>query len=228
MTSNHEFFLDPSRCIGCQACVHACGECETHRGVSMIHLDYVNRAAGVQTAPVVCMHCEDPTCARVCPADAIKQDDRGVVLSAAKPRCVACSNCVLACPFGVPKMQVRYGLMMKCDLCYDRTSAGKKPMCATVCPSGALFFGPREYVEKYRREKPVNEFQFGRQRVRTRVHIMTAPEHDALPLDIANFLPPETPDEDRPSSAHTGAPDAADAAVWEEISFRCEEETASL
>src|SRR5439155_1119684 len=84
------------RCIGCQACVQACGECETHRGVPMIHLDYVERAAGVQTAPVVCMHCEDPTCARVCPADAIKQDDRGVVLSAARPRCIACSNCVLA------------------------------------------------------------------------------------------------------------------------------------
>ena len=112
MTTEHEFFLDPSRCIGCQACVQACGECETHRGVPMIHLDYVDRAAGVQTAPVVCMHCEDPTCARVCPADAIKQDDRGIVLSAAKPRCVACSNCVLACPFGVPKMQTRYDLMM--------------------------------------------------------------------------------------------------------------------
>ena len=45
----------------------------------MIHLDYVHRPTGVQTAPVVCMHCEDPTCAKVCPADAIKQDDRGVV-----------------------------------------------------------------------------------------------------------------------------------------------------
>ena len=29
-----EFFLDPSRCIGCQACYHACAECDTHQGVS--------------------------------------------------------------------------------------------------------------------------------------------------------------------------------------------------
>ena len=36
-----EFFIDPSRCIGCQACVQACGECDTHRGTPMIHLDYV-------------------------------------------------------------------------------------------------------------------------------------------------------------------------------------------
>jgi len=125
-----EFFIDPSRCIGCQACVQACAECGSHRGQSMIHLEYVHRPTGVQTAPVICMHCEDPTCARVCPADAIKQDDNGVVLSAAKPRCVACSNCVLACPFGVPKMKVEMDLMMKCDMCYDRTSAGKKPGCA--------------------------------------------------------------------------------------------------
>jgi Fe-S-cluster-containing dehydrogenase component len=213
--NNCEFFIDPSRCIGCQACVQACGECETHRGVPLIHLDYVDRAAGVQTAPVVCMHCEDPTCARVCPADAIKQDDRGVVLSAAKPRCVACSNCVLACPFGVPKMQVGYDLMMKCDLCYDRTSVGKKPMCATVCPSGALFYGPREYVEKYRREQPLNEFQFGRQTVRTKVNLMAAPGVKSLPFDVADFLPWEAPGEDAQSTARTGAPDVADASVWD-------------
>ncbi len=36
--------------------------------------------------------------------------------------------------------------MMKCDMCYDRTSVGRKPMCATVCPSGALFFGTREQL----------------------------------------------------------------------------------
>ena len=39
------FFIDPNRCIGCQACVQACTECDTHRGESMIHLEYVDRAA---------------------------------------------------------------------------------------------------------------------------------------------------------------------------------------
>ena len=180
--SENEFFIDPNRCIGCESCVQACSECDTHKGVSMIHLDYVERAKSVQTVPVICMHCDQPTCAEVCPADAIKKTEDGVVQSAAKPRCIACSNCVIACPFGVPKQPVGVELMMKCDMCYDRTSVGKKPMCATVCPSGALHFGTREEIERLRpRSKPVNSFRFGRQTITTRVNLMvprTAPvEH---------------------------------------------------
>jgi len=184
-----EFFIDPSRCIGCQACVQACMECDTHRGQPMIHLEYVDRGASTQTSPVICMHCEDPACARVCPADAIKQTEEGIVQSSLKPRCIGCSNCVLACPFGVPRYVIAADQMMKCDMCYDRTSVGKKPMCATVCPSEALYFGPRANIERSRREKPINNFQFGNQRVKTKVNIMTAPEVDLLEFDIIQFMP---------------------------------------
>lgn len=186
----YEFFIDPNRCIGCQACVQACGECDTHRGTPMIHLEYVDRAHSTQTVPVVCMHCESPTCAEVCPADAIKKSEDGVVQSARKPRCIACNNCVLACPFGVPKMLSEYDLMMKCDMCYDRTSTGKKPMCASVCPSGALFFGTRAELEKARpRSAAINTFQFGNQTVNTKVNMMVPKSHaQARYIDVAAAL----------------------------------------
>jgi len=181
------FFIDPSRCIGCQSCVQACTECDTHRGESMIHLEFIDRAASVQTVPVVCMHCDQPTCAEVCPADAIKRTADGVVQSARKPRCIACGNCVVACPFGVPEVHEERKLMMKCDMCYDRTSIGKKPMCATVCPSQALYYGTAEEIDRLRpMSTPSNRFQFGNQVITTRVFVMwpRGPVTLAVPLDI--------------------------------------------
>ncbi len=186
---NHFFFVDPNRCIGCEACVQACSECDTHKGHSLIHLEYANRRESPQTLPVVCMHCDSPTCAEVCPADAIKRTEDGVVQTARKPRCIACNNCVLACPFGVPKMNTRQELMMKCDMCYDRTSEGKRPMCATVCPSQALFFGTREDIERIRpRSRPINEFHFGLQTIHTKVRMMVPRDATIAHIDVADVL----------------------------------------
>ncbi len=184
-----EFFIDPGRCIGCQACVQACSECDTHKGQSMIQLDVIDREHSPQTVPVVCMHCDSPTCAEVCPADAIKRTDDGVVQTARKPRCIACNNCVLACPFGVPKMQTEQHLMMKCDMCYDRTSVGNKPMCASVCPSGALWYGTRKELERLRpNSRPVNSFQFGRQTIRTKVNMLVPIESTVEYVDVTSAM----------------------------------------
>src|SRR5262244_267796 len=199
-----QFFIDPSRCIGCQSCVQACSECDTHRGDSMIHVDYVNRSLSTQTVPVLCMHCDQPTWAEVCPADAIKRTGDGVVQTARKPRCIACGNCVMACPFGVPELKLERQIMMKCDMCFDRTSIGKKPMCATVCPSQALYYGTAEEIERMRVEKPINEFQFGNQTVRTKVRLMSAPSSTRLDFDVMSFMP-ETDNE---------VPEITELAVW--------------
>jgi Fe-S-cluster-containing dehydrogenase component len=90
---------------------------------------------------------------------------------------------VVGCPFGVPEVYVEEQLMMKCDMCYDRTSVGKKPMCATVCPSQALFYGTREEIERLRpMSAPVNTFHFGQQTITTEVRMMA-------PRDTARRAP---------------------------------------
>lgn len=197
-TNGMEFFIDYSRCIGCKACVQACEECDTHRGISMIHLETIMRADSVQTAPQVCMHCEDPICARVCPADAIKQTPDGVTQSSLKPRCIGCENCVMACPFGVPKYFAAMDQMMKCDYCYDRTSVGKRPMCATVCPSQALSFVTPEHIATTREGQAINEWQFGNERVRTKVFVVVPRKTERVHVDLVQIrgtgkAPPQVP-----------------------------------
>lgn len=183
----YEFYVDPSRCIGCQSCINACAECDTHRGEPMVHVDFLDRTSTIATVPMVCMHCDDPTCAQACPADAIKKGEDGVVRSALAPRCIACSNCVLACPFGVPRVLAARELMMKCDMRYDRASVGKRPMCATVCPSQALAYVPPEAMRE-RRDWPTNTFVFGNQTVTTKVSMMVPANVPSVSIDVTDYM----------------------------------------
>jgi Fe-S-cluster-containing dehydrogenase component len=181
-------FIDPSRCIGCRACEAACRECDSHKGESMIMVDFIERAWSVATQPTVCMHCEDPVapCAQVCPVMAILVTPEGVVQQADPSRCIACRNCVYACPFGVPKIDVEARLMKKCNLCYDRTSQGLQPWCAQACPTQAIWYGDYEAFASQRRGRAVDRTGFGAQEVRTRVYHVLPPE---LPsLDVARLL----------------------------------------
>jgi len=181
-------FVDPTRCIGCRACEAACRECDSHKGESMIMVDFVDRGFSVASQPTVCMHCEDPVapCAQVCPAVAILITPEGVVQQADPSRCIGCRNCVYACPFGVPKFDTEARLMKKCNLCYDRTVQDLQPWCAQACPTDALWYGTYEEFAVSRQGEPVPETRFGEQSVQTRVyHVL--PEGTPR-LDLAALL----------------------------------------
>jgi Fe-S-cluster-containing dehydrogenase component len=110
-----------------------------------------------------------------------------VVQSSLKPRCIGCSNCVLACPFGVPKYDAVIDQMMKCDMCYDRTSVGRKPMCATVCPSGALSYTTREEIERTRKGKTIQAWRFGNEEVRTKVALVVPLQVEKVYVDLVQI-----------------------------------------
>jgi len=181
-------FLDPSRCIGCRACEAACRECDSHKGESMIMVDFIDRGMSMATQPTLCMHCQDPVapCAQVCPVLAIQISPDGVVHQAEPSRCIGCRNCVYVCPFGVPKFDNEARLMKKCNLCYDRTSQGLQPWCAQACPTQAIWYGDYEEFVNQRQGRAVNVTSFGHQNVQTKVYHVLPQETERL--DVAVLL----------------------------------------
>src|SRR5262249_296794 len=88
--------------------------------------------------------------------------------------------------FGIPKFDVAGRYMRKCNLCYDRTSRGLAPMCASVCPTEAIFYGTyEEWLAAGRGQqgaRPVNVFSFGQQRLRTRKYVVMREEQNVVGL----------------------------------------------
>ena len=83
--------------------------------------------------------------------------------------------------------------MMKCDMCYDRTSVGKGPMCATVCPSGALKYATMEEIQRTRRGIPINTWKFGNEEVKTKVYVMVPREVERVNIDLVQITPTPAP-----------------------------------
>jgi molybdopterin-containing oxidoreductase family iron-sulfur binding subunit len=127
--------------------------------------DYL--AAEVEEKPFVllCNHCSNPPCVRVCPTKATWQRQDGVIMMD-QHRCIGCRYCMAACPFGArsfnwkdprttyfkseeppnPRYPTRTkGVVEKCNLCAERLAEGKMPACVeAVKSSKALVFGDLE------------------------------------------------------------------------------------
>jgi CRP-like cAMP-binding protein/Fe-S-cluster-containing hydrogenase component 2/thioredoxin reductase len=152
--------INQSLCTQCNNCETACAE--THNGVSRL-----KREAGPSYAnfhlPIACRHCENPSCMKECPPDAIRRGKDGeVTISDA---CIGCGNCERNCPYGVIQMAVQkppqkggnlmwllFGVgkapgerapeydpdaqkkAVKCDLCKGQDGG---PACVRACPTGA-------------------------------------------------------------------------------------------
>ena len=97
--------IDLEKCTGCQACTTAC-QMENTRLPGEKWQDVVYYVEGEQPSPSLkwfprpCMHCENPSCAAVCPTGATYKDKDGFVLID-WDKCIGCKYCMIACPYGV-------------------------------------------------------------------------------------------------------------------------------
>lgn len=135
------FLVKPHNCLNCQACVEACRKFNKtpESRPARRHITKYEKDGEALFVSTSCMHCEEPACASVCPAGAIKKVEDGVVY-VDKDRCIGCKYCYQACPFGVPTYSS--AAMDKCDCCtLGGTRPGNAPRCAEACKFGALHFG---------------------------------------------------------------------------------------
>lgn len=59
--------------------------------------------------PRRCMHCDDPTCQKICPFGVISKDDKGAV-DIDENFCFGGAKCRDACPWGIPQRQASWDL----------------------------------------------------------------------------------------------------------------------
>ena len=90
--------------------------------------------------PKMCNHCRQTPCVQVCPVGASYQTVDGLIL-VDKKRCIGCSYCVQACPYGSRFIHPETHTASKCTLCYHRISKGMLTACVQACPVGARQFG---------------------------------------------------------------------------------------
>ena len=111
--AHRAILVDVTKCIGCGACIEACqksNEQPPHeaRGFDEQTFTYLMDRGNDVYVRRLCMHCEQPSCASVCPVSALHKTAEGPVVYDAS-KCMGCRYCMLACPFGVPDLRVALG-----------------------------------------------------------------------------------------------------------------------
>ena len=108
---------------------------------------------------VLCNHCQNPPCVRVCPTKATYQRPDGIVMMDFH-RCIGCRFCMAGCPYGSRSFNWRdpraglpakvpnpayptrmRGVVEKCTFCSELLDKGEPPACVAACAEKLLVFG---------------------------------------------------------------------------------------
>jgi len=134
------------KCLACKSCEIACALAHSQSEVleeAITEQPKPRRRVTVEAVgefgvPMQCRHCEDAPCITVCPTAAILRHQADGPVLIEQDRCIGCKFCIVVCPFGVIEVSDDGKIMVKCDLCIERTKAGQQPACVEACPTKAL------------------------------------------------------------------------------------------
>jgi len=136
-------FLDLETCTACRACMVACSAAkEKVFSLNKTRIWVPKKESICLGVPIICEQCDPAPCMVVCPMKAISRHQKTGAPVVDREKCIACKECVWACPFGA--INVQKGVAVKCDLCDG------KPACAEVCMPGAIRYLDleRPYMQK--------------------------------------------------------------------------------
>jgi Fe-S-cluster-containing dehydrogenase component len=122
------------------------GEAPEHMDEKIEHMKFL----------LLCNHCDNPPCVRVCPTKATFRREDGIVMMDMH-RCIGCRFCMAGCPFSARSFNWRdprpfvkeefpdyptreIGVVEKCTFCAERLAKGLMPACV-VASQGAMTFG---------------------------------------------------------------------------------------
>ena len=158
--------IDYDKCTGCRSCEIACSLArsgEVNPQKSRIRVVRLQEVADMIPVPVVCMHCEKPPCEAVCPMKAINTEPKTRARRVDDEKCIGCSACVYACPFGAIAVDRSVGYAFVCSLCDG------DPTCVKFCSANAIqYISGDEVTMRLRRggmEKYLELVKAGREEV---------------------------------------------------------------
>ena len=108
---------------------------------------------------VLCNHCDEPPCVRVCPTKATFVLEKNGIVAMDYHRCIGCRFCMMGCPYGarsfnwfdprpyIEEYNVNFpsrmrGVVEKCNFCGERLAMEQEPACVEAAKEvGAIVFG---------------------------------------------------------------------------------------